>query len=70
MKRDMTIRQFKEALVRHGMRGCPLAGYVAMGPFGKCSQALVYPRNAGPNRRAQLAYLLEQKERLIKEYGE
>jgi hypothetical protein len=70
MTKDMSVSQFRAALKRHGMRMSELGGFVGMGPFGKCSQAHVYAANAGPNRRAQLAYLLQERDKLVEKYGE
>lgn len=60
MARDMTESQFRDALKRHGMTMTGL-GYVCVRDNGK-SRLCVYPGNAGPKRRAQLAYLIRQRD--------
>lgn len=57
--RDMTLKQFRAALDRHGFRLVGFMGYVDIG--GGVSVCYL---NAGNNHRAQLAYLLQQKERI------
>lgn len=63
--RDMTQRQFAEALARHGMREQGIMGYVDVGIPGHSLHVSKF--NAGDNRRAQLAYLLRSKEREMEE---
>lgn len=63
--RDMTKAQFLAALQRHGMRWEGFMGYVNLGVPGRSICSSVY--NAGMNRRAQLAYLLRERERYEKE---
>lgn len=57
--RDMTERQFQDALKRHGMTDDGFMGYVNI-PISEdpLSFVSVCRFNAGANRRAQLAYLL------------
>lgn len=62
MSRDMTAAQFEAALKRNGMERTGFMGYVCVHRSGK-SSSHVYPGNAGPNRRAQLAYLLREQAR-------
>lgn len=67
-RRDLTGPQFAAALEKHGMtpvgRYCEgLVGYVNVNPTPKGGGLHVYAPNAGPNRRAQLAYLLREQER-------
>jgi hypothetical protein len=57
--RDMTERQFLQALERHGMKRTGFMGYVEIGIEGR--RISVCRFNAGKNLRAQLAYLLAQK---------
>ena len=57
--RDLTQAQFENALKRNGMKR-EMFGYVHV-----AEQSSVYPRNAGRNRRAQLAYLLRERERIL-----
>lgn len=59
--RDITKRQFAEALRRHGMHWEGFMGYVNLGLPGR--HTCVSVLNAGPNRRAQLAYLLREREK-------
>lgn len=61
MSRDMTVAQFNKALAKHGMKWTAL-GYVCVRDNGK-SRVCVYPGNAGPRRRAQLAYLIRERDR-------
>ena len=65
--RDMTERQFKQALERHGMTMAGFMGYVNVGPRENPSALSVCRFNAGKNLRAQLAYLLAAREKLEKE---
>ncbi len=60
MIRDMSPRQFEEALKRHGMRIVGILGYVEM-DGGKLSVSM-YNANT-LNRRRILAYLLAEKEK-------
>lgn len=64
--RDMTENQFREALIRHGMKRVGFMGYVEMFD-GKVSVSML---NAGTtNRRARLAYLLKEKDKHEAEYS-
>jgi len=56
--RDMTKRQFAEACKRHGFAP-GLWGYYELGDTG----VLVYARNGGDTRRAQLAYMIHEHEK-------
>lgn len=58
--RDMSEQQFREALARHNMKYVGFMGYVEMGIEGQRTSVCRF--NAGTNRRAQLAYLLERQE--------
>lgn len=60
MIRDMSQRQFAEALKRHGMRRVGIMGYVEM-DGGKLAVSM-YNANT-LNRRKILAYLLKEKEK-------
>jgi hypothetical protein len=53
----MTKSQFDAALKRNGMQRAPM-GYVQV-----TAKLAVYPGNAGPRLRTQLAYLIAAKER-------
>lgn len=57
----MTEAQFNAALAKHGMTRTAL-GYVCVRDNGK-SRLCVYPGNAGPRRRAQLAYLIRERDK-------
>lgn len=63
--RDMTQAQFRDALKRHGMTPGGFMGHVDVGIPGH--KLYVCGLNAGSNRRAQLAYLLTEKERNMEE---
>lgn len=52
--RDLTKAQFEAALQRRGFKR-EFMGYVNVG-----HGLAVHPRNAGENRRAQLAYLIRE----------
>lgn len=56
MSRDITQTQFDAACKRHGFKPRGVMGYYLM-PDGS-SSASVW--NAGPTRREQLAYLIQQ----------
>jgi hypothetical protein len=58
--RDMSEKQFQDALRRHGMKNAGFMGYVEMGIEGHRLSVCRY--NAGNNRRAQLAYLLRKQQ--------
>jgi len=62
MMRDMTKKQFMQALERHGMKFEGFLGYVNLGVPGK--HVAVSVHNAGPKLRDKLAYLLQQRERV------
>lgn len=59
--RDMTKRQFAEALKRYGMEPEGFMGYVRLNVPGH--HICVSHWNAGPNLRAKLAYLIREQER-------
>jgi hypothetical protein len=61
-ERDMSEKQFREALRRYGMTPQAFMGYVELGIPGHtaCASHL----NAGPRRRAKLAYLLKEREKM------
>lgn len=62
--KDMTVKQFCDALKRHGMTLTGVLGYVEVG------EGLAVSRfNAGYNRRRQLAYLLQEQEEHYKKLG-
>jgi hypothetical protein len=63
--RDMTQQQFRDALLRHGMKEMGFMGYVNVNVPGHHLEVSKY--NAGTNRRAQLAYLLKCRDREMKE---
>jgi len=56
---DMTVKQFHQALTRHGMKLVGILGYVEMFD-GKLSVSRL---NGGKTLRSQLAYLLAQKDK-------
>ena len=58
--RDMTEKQFLNALNKHGMVQLPYMGYVRMPD----KRTQVSRLNGGDTRRAQLAYLLREWERI------
>jgi hypothetical protein len=60
-QRDMSERQFLDALERHGMK-FETMGYVNLGIPGNRWDK---PPDAGLNKRAKLAYLLASKERAL-----
>ena len=57
MARDMTRKQFDDACQRHGFER-DFLGYYRVG-----GGLHIYAGNAGSNRRAQLAYLIREKEK-------
>ena len=57
--RDMTERQYKDALQRHGFSSEGFMGYYKLGTTGTHVSVL----NAGPSRRSKLAYLLAEYEK-------
>jgi hypothetical protein len=59
--RDISERQFREALQRHGMVSIGFMGYVGIAPAPNQQRHCVSRWNAGTNRRAQLAYLLSEQ---------
>jgi len=65
MIRDLSNRQFRAALKRHGMTEGGVMGYVDLGIPGQWVSVSKW--NAGTNRRDQLAYLLRARERYEKE---
>lgn len=63
--KDMTQKQFRDALKRHGMVEAGFMGYVNVNIPGHHLE--VSKLNAGTNRRAQLAYLLQCRDREMEE---
>ncbi len=63
MSRDMSKAQFAAALKRHDMTPCGFMGYVTVVKYPSGGSLQVSRHNAGENRRAQLAYLLREKEK-------
>lgn len=59
--RDMSIEQFQAACERHGFVRQGFMGYFNLGIPGQSVSASIF--NAGDNRRAQLAYLLRERDR-------
>jgi len=59
--RDMSVAQFVEALLSHGMKSQGFMGYVDLGIPGRT--VCVSYLNAGENRRDRLAYLIREQER-------
>jgi len=55
--RDMSAKQFSDACRRHGFKASGVLGYYDIGGVS----VSVY--NVGLNRRAQIAYLIEEKRR-------
>jgi hypothetical protein len=60
--RDMSKKQFIEAVLRNGMSFEGFMGYVNLGVEGQHTS--VSHLNAGNNYRAKLAYLLRERERV------
>lgn len=58
--KDMSEKQFDEALTRHGMKREGFMGYINLGIEGENISASHH--NAGSNRRAKLAYLLAKRD--------
>jgi hypothetical protein len=67
-ERDMSERQFRDALRRYGMTPQPFMGYVELGIPGHTM--CVSHLNAGPRRRAKLAYLLSEREKAEKQINQ
>jgi len=65
MDRDMSKQQFAEALARYGMREAGFMGYVNINVPGHHIEVSKW--NAGDRRRAQLAYLLQNREKAMRE---
>lgn len=68
MKRDMSLREFSEALKRNDMTDDRFMGYV----FCKLPDGggvSICKHNAGSNRRAQLAYLIREREESIERHA-
>ena len=65
--RDLTDKQFLEALKRHGFELQGFMGYVRL-PIPGHHYSVSF-LNAGSNHRRQLSYLLQQLERVRKELG-
>lgn len=59
MTRDLTQAQFLKACARHGFKP-EWFGFYSLGPG---TTAHVHAPNAGSPRRAQLAYLLREREK-------
>lgn len=66
--RDMSKRQFREAVARHGFKAEGFMGYYDLGIEGH--RCFVSVLNAGNNHRARLAYLLRKREELLAELAE
>jgi hypothetical protein len=66
MAKDLSYKQFMEALTRHGMKWTGVMGYVEIG-FGTSCSILNVP---GKNNRRRLAYLLEKQEEAAKQNEE
>lgn len=62
MSRDMTQKQFDEALRKRGMKPYGFMGYVNIGGNRKVSML-----NAGPRRRDRLAYLIAHQNKYLAE---
>jgi hypothetical protein len=62
----MTKAQFVKRLAANGMVPTGFLGYVTVYRDERGSTSC-YPGNAGPNRRAQLAYLLRERAKAIAE---
>lgn len=58
MARDMTEKQFKAALESRGMSYAPMGGIQL-----SCGVLCMFIRNQGANRRAILAYCIQQDDR-------
>jgi hypothetical protein len=54
--RDMTRAQFRAALKRNGIK------QGAFGYFDVTDRLMVYARNGGDSRRAQIAYLIRKRD--------
>ena len=66
MKRDMTEAQFRRACERYGfMPGSIMGGYYLLPDTGGRH---VYAGNAGPRRRAQLAYLIREHAKALEKH--
>jgi hypothetical protein len=65
--RDMSDKQFREALQRHGFELQGFMGYVRM-PIPGHHYSVSF-HNAGKNHRSQLAYLLRKLDELRKQLG-
>lgn len=59
MARDLTKKQYSEALARNGIKPD------AMGYYSVTASAMVYAANGGNTRRARLAYLLREQRRIV-----
>lgn len=66
--RDMSKKQFEEALERNGFKREGFMGYVNLGIEGQ--HVAVSHHNAGENRRAKLAYLLKKRAEFEKKIAE
>jgi hypothetical protein len=66
LRRDMTAQQFNTACKRHGFESQGFLGYYSVGVFG----VHVSVHNAGPTRREQLAYLIQQRKLASKREAE
>ena len=61
--KPMTLRQFNDALKRHGMKWTGFMGYVELGGTVRCS-ASVLNVGAHAGYRAWLAYLLKKQDEM------
>lgn len=69
MSRDMSKAAYQAALDKHGIKPTGFMGYMTVYRSEHGSSS-VHPGNAGPKRRAQLAYLLREKDRAEREHKE
>jgi hypothetical protein len=67
-ERDISEKQFRAALRSYGMTQQGFMGYVELGIPGHT--VCVSHLNAGPRRRAKLAYLLSKREEAEKQISE
>ena len=66
--KDMSRKQFLEALSRHGMKWVGFMGYVEMSVERVSGRVSVSVHNSGSsNRRAWLAFLLAEQQRIEKQ---
>ena len=69
-QRDMSATAFLAALRRHGMVLIGFLGYVGIAGEPNPQRHCVSFLNAGPTRRARLAYLLAEKEKFAAQEAE